>query len=152
MDLNTETSLDYFLQPQNQACILAGNKTKVCSASCAPALEVASAASWPGNKREIKLQVTVSGSVISKFPCSKCLKAYTCIYHIALPPAVASQSPHTSFITNPPGRNHLPDTSNFTKSWAPHCVFVCSMSPRSPTAHRLPQNVRKKKRQGNRKG
>lgn len=88
VDSNPNTSLDTFLQPHNQAHISVG---KLCSVSCAPILIVQVLLLGQGTRGiSNKLQVAASGSVMSGFPCSKCLKAYTWIYHIALPPAVAS--------------------------------------------------------------
>lgn len=53
--------------------------------------------------------------------------------------------------TNPPGRNDRQNGGGFKKFWAIHCVFFFLMSCGSPTEQRLPQNVRKKKYQQNKR-
>lgn len=102
--------------------------------------------------RGILKKLWVAVSVISQFLCSKCLKACKWIFHRALPPAVGSPFPHISLLTNPPGTKNLQNNDGLTKFWAIRCLFVCSMSCGSPTEQRLPQNVRKKKYQQNKRG
>lgn len=82
-----------------------------------------------------KLQVAMSGPIISQFPCAKWLKAYKWIFHRALPPAAGSPFPCISFLTNPPGRNNLQNNSGLMKFWAIHpylsawCPVGLSRSP-----------------------